>query len=25
MKRDQKERQSVYLLLVKKYHLERWV
>ena len=23
MKRDQKERQSVYLLLVKRYHLER--
>ncbi|WP_247955103.1 hypothetical protein [Streptococcus oralis] len=25
LKRDQKERQSMYLLLVKKYHLERWV
>ena len=25
MKRDQKERQNMYLLLVKRYHLERWV
>lgn len=25
MKRDQKEKQSMYLLLIKRYHLERWV
>ena len=25
MKREQKERQSMYSLLVKKYHLERWI